>query len=195
MLIKMSISGLQQLREYLYSLPDGPIMDATQVEEMLANCWDDPSGDTRGGMACDKLRGRMESVEWNRPLLTFKIERHGGTVLGSVYAELQWWTIDVDRETATLGVGSRRVVGQKQPLLKVGPIAKELAELIFHGKQDPRLHWKDGNEVRVLIGRVIPDGSPKQTVAGRRKRFWRALDAEVLLHGWKRCHSIVQKEG
>ena len=52
-------------------------------------------------MAGHKLIGRMENVEWHPPILTFLIERHGGTVLGSARAELQRWTVDLDRRTAT----------------------------------------------------------------------------------------------
>ena len=58
-----------------------------KLERLLSEVWDDLGG-SDCGMAGHKLIGRMEHVEWNPPVLTFTIERHGGTVLGSTRAEL-----------------------------------------------------------------------------------------------------------
>ena len=46
----------------------------------------------------------------------------------------------------------------------------------------------DGHVV-VSIGKIIPVGGPKQTVAGRRKRFRTALDAILKANGWERARA------
>ena len=91
---------MDELRNYLNTLEPGPVEETTHLERLLAEVWDDLGGDN-GGMAGHKLIRRMERVEWHRPILTFLIERHGGTVLGSTRAELQRWSVDLDRGTAT----------------------------------------------------------------------------------------------
>lgn len=62
-------------------LAPGPISDTTELERLLAAYWDELNGDD-GGMEGYKLLGRMEAVVW-KPILSFRIERHGGTVIGS----------------------------------------------------------------------------------------------------------------
>ena len=91
---------MDDLRIYVKNLDAGHVEETTQLELLLAEVWDDLGGDS-GGIAGHKLIRRMEHVEWHPPLLTFVIERHGGTVLGSIRAEVQRWTVDLDRQTAT----------------------------------------------------------------------------------------------
>jgi hypothetical protein len=42
----------------------------------------------------------MEDLEWNPPMLSFIIERHGAMVLGSTRAENQRWEIDMNKMEA-----------------------------------------------------------------------------------------------
>ena len=83
---------MDQLCNYLERIPLGEIKNTTELEKALAGCWDDFTGDS-GGMTPSKLHDRMEEVFWEPPILDFVIERHGGTVMGSTRAELQYWTI------------------------------------------------------------------------------------------------------
>lgn len=55
-----------------------------------------------------KLIGRMESVTWTPPILTFRIERHSGTVNGSVYAEMQCWDVDCEQMSANYNLSIPR---------------------------------------------------------------------------------------
>ena len=82
---------IYELREVL-AVPPPP---AREIEAHLAPVWDALAGDD-GGMTSRKLHGRMEVVLWNPPRLTFYIERHGATVLGSSRAEVQEWTVDLE---------------------------------------------------------------------------------------------------
>jgi hypothetical protein len=65
-------------------------------------------------------------------------------------------------------------------------IADELAQKIIRGAKDPNLDWKTPGLVRILIAQVIPaNGFAQQTVAGRRRRFRAALEAQLQRHGWR----------
>jgi hypothetical protein len=71
---------MQQLLKYLRSIQIGTIGDATELASRLAACWDEFDGADAEGMDPDKLHGRMEDISWHPPVLSFTIERHGGTV-------------------------------------------------------------------------------------------------------------------
>jgi hypothetical protein len=90
---------MNSLVTYLATIPPGPVPDLGDLERLLTDCWHEFTGDD-GGMAGQKLLGRMEEVVWEPPILTFKIERHGGTVLGSSRATPQEWRLDLDKKTA-----------------------------------------------------------------------------------------------
>jgi hypothetical protein len=178
--------NVTELQRVMSTTQPGDIADTTRIEELLASCWNELQGGD-GGMAGFKRNGRVEDVKWNPPILGFTIERHGGTVMGSGYAELQSWIVDLESGTATLENDRRKrwLGGPRNSPLKVGPLAAEIAELIKGGKQDPRLKWKSPDEVRVLIGEVIPDDCPNQTLVGRRMRFKRALQESLRENGWE----------
>ena len=176
---------LNRLIGFLETIPQGPITDTTELEPLLAACWPELHGD-HSGMEGRKLLGRMEDVAWNPPLLSFTIERHGGTVQGSTRAELQRWTVDVDHGTATCKSGGLRQLHRRQPSLDVDAVAVEIAALIVDRQQDDRLRWDGDGLVRVLIGKVIPSGSAvKQTLEGRRRRLRAALQVILAAKGWK----------
>src|SRR4051794_5739582 len=93
---------IDKLQTYLSGLAPGPITDAAELEGLLEPCWHAFVGSDNGGMEGRKLLGRMEDGAWDPPLLTFTVERHGATVLGSTRAELQKWTVDLEKRTASL---------------------------------------------------------------------------------------------
>jgi hypothetical protein len=181
----MAQKGFAELQNLMSTVPPGNVANTADVEELLASCWELFEGDD-GGLAGYKLKGRMEEVKWNPPILSFVIERHGGTVLGSGYAELQSWTVDINAGRATLADHHRQrwLHGPRNSPLKVGPIAAEITELIKNRKADPRLKWKSSDEARVQIGEVIPNDCPKQTLVGKRRRFKKALQESLQPHGW-----------
>jgi len=149
---------MERLITYLEQTPEGEITDTAELEELLAGCWDEFSGDY-GGMDPHKLRGRMEDVLWRPPIIEFVIERHGGTVMGSSRAELQHWTVDVEHKKVKLYKELYRQISPRAAPLDVNPIADELVSLIISGSKDERLKWSAAGHVRVLTGRILPAGS------------------------------------
>jgi hypothetical protein len=193
-------NALDQLVRYLAGTPAGRVISPREVESLLAACWDEfhRDGDD-GGMFGYKLLGRTEEMTWNSPELHFQIERHGGTVAGSVYAEIQYWTVDLTKLSACLApVADRRLVGKQQLRVDVEPIAEEITARILAGDPDERLKWDGNRKVRILIGRVFPGKSAaQQTLTGRRKRLMNAIDARLRHSKWQKIelHTFQKEEG
>ncbi len=178
------MSGVDRLREYLATVPPGTIPSTTDLERLLAACWDEFTGDY-GGMEGYKLLGRMEDVTWKPPILSFTVERHGRTVAGSTRADLQSWTVNVEKLTIFCEPLSHRQVRPMQTRLKVEPLVEEIVRLVVAKQLDDRLQWHDDGSVKVLVGKIIPeDSAVKQTLAGRRKRFREKLTERLEAEGW-----------
>lgn len=179
------IPAIESIRQHCGSLPPGPVADVPTIERLLAAVWNELSGDD-GGMGAYKLTNRMEKPIWNPPILTFRIERHGAASLGSSRAEVQEWTVDLERLTASVKVAGRRQIGPLQPKSDVKSIAADLCSAILTGKQDDRLKWDGTSWVRVLMGKVLPERSAvKATLAERRKRLRNELTRLLAPEGWK----------
>lgn len=176
-----------KLLEYMKTLPAGPITKSFEVEKLLSECWVEFNNSGiggAGGMKGYKLHGRMEEVKWNPTnILTFVIERHGGTVAGSTRAELQKWTLDLEKKTADYSSGYRQLY-PTAPRLKIKPIVEEITKLILNRQEDPRLIWNKDGSVRIYLERIISSGGFERTVSDRRKRF-KAGVSEILINaGW-----------
>jgi hypothetical protein len=166
------------------NLEPGPIEETTHHERLLSEVWDDLGGD-EGGMTGQKLVGRMKHIEWHPPVLSFSIERHGGTVLGSTRAEVQQWCVDIDRQIASCESTGHRQLSPMARRVDVDSIAEQIAGRIANGEADDRLSWLGDGPVRVEVGKIFPDGSGyKQTFQGRRKRLREALLARLGTMGW-----------
>jgi hypothetical protein len=176
--------GMVEFEEYLKRLPSGPIEDVSELVNHLEACWDLFSGSESEGMAAAKL-DRMEQVHWKAPCLTFVIERHGGTVLGSTRGELHSWYVDVDRRTAECTSSGYRQLEERDKRFNAELPAAEIAELVLSGSNSPRLKWSsDRGSVTVLVGDFIT-GKYKQTTVGRRSRFREALAQRLQSMGWE----------
>jgi hypothetical protein len=176
---------LSELRGYLVALPSGPVEDLDTLKTVLAHAWDSLDGSQEQAMESRKLE-RVEKPRWNPPLLSFDIERHGGTAMGSTRGTIQQWEVNVDTGSASWTNATHRQLEPMAPRLNVGPLVAEVANLIVTGADDPRLRWApNGQLVTIIIGAVIPDGGPMQTVRGRRQRFREALVAKLAPMGWR----------
>jgi hypothetical protein len=184
-----------QLQRHCATLPPGPVADVPTLERLLAAAWDAlPSDDD--SMAGYKLLNRMEAVAWNSPILSFKIERHGGTVMGSSRAKIDEWTVNLERLTTKVETVGRRQVRPPRPRFDAKPIAQELAKAILTGQSNDRLQWDNEFKVRVLIGKILPEGSAvKQTLTACRKRLREALTRLLATARWKMLKpNVYEKE-
>ena len=178
------MSKLQNLRNLLSQLPSGPLIEVGRIERLLFESWNELAGNDSGGMEAYKLLNRTENMNWKPPVLEFQIERHGSTAMGSVYAGVQTWSVDVQKAVAQLGNREKRcLIGKRAKGLKAGPIAADIEALIVARKEDPRLKWLSETCVRIDISKVIPTTN-KQTTSSRRKRFKKALDERLEVAGW-----------
>jgi hypothetical protein len=174
------------LRKHLFALVHGEIAETVRVTALLAGCWHKFGGAESQRMHAGKL-GRMEDVRWEPPVLSFRIERHGAMGMGSTRAELQDWRVDLDRKTAQCesNRGYRQALPRAE-VVRIEPIARELADSIIAGSSDQRLKWQGGDTVRVLMAKVFPYNSGYiQTVTGRRKRLRAALEPMLAGSGWR----------
>jgi len=129
---------IDKLQQFLATIPPGSITDTTELARLLADAWNQFTGDG-GGMEGRKLLGRMEDVAWNPPLLTFIIERHGGTVMGSTRATLQEWTVDVENMTVACLEARTRQLRPMQSRLDLGSVVQEIVAQVVNHQQDRRL--------------------------------------------------------
>ncbi len=186
----MSDNNCLAFKQLMSKIPEGKIEDQAvsgEIETALYGVWHLLDTGQVGGMRPGKLLGRLERIEWQPPILTFVVERHGATVMGSVYAELQNWQVNVVECTATLGEGKKRLVGARQPPLKVEPLVMKIVELIAMCQEDDRLKWAKGKQrVQIQIGKIIPDDAAQQTLQGRRRRFSKLLEETLAEMGWKK---------
>ena len=177
---------MDDLFEHLELINAGPISDSSELGSLLSGCWEKFDGSNAESMKGDKLSGRMKNVRWEPPILTFDIDRHGGTVMGSSRAEVHGWEVDTHKQTAICGKINHRQCRPMAPRLNVVQLAEEIAGLIVERKNDEQLRWNDDGSVRVLIGKVLPEGSAvKATLAGRRKRFREAMKQYLEEKNWR----------
>jgi len=182
---------MQDLINYLDTLPPGPVKDAQVLSTLLAPCWHLFHGSSDESTFGGKLVGRIEDVRWMTPILSFIIERHGGTVNGSSRADLHTWIVNIDQSTARCDKGRFRQLEKMDSRLDVKPLAQNIAQLISELKEDSYLKWRKDGTVQVNIGKVIPDTRPQQTLIGRRKRFRNELSKILALVGWNQIRANV----
>src|SRR6266550_744938 len=86
-------ANLHRLRETLAGIPPGLLVgdNAALVESLLIAAWDEIKGTSAENTAAYKLIGRIESLEWQPPNLTFTL----ATVLGSTRERLHHWQVDI----------------------------------------------------------------------------------------------------
>lgn len=179
---------MKSLQDLLSTMPPGHLSDDDCLRTLaeLSQCWESIPGSDVKSTTADKLR-RAEEVCWTPPILSFTLERHGGTVLGSSRASLHCWEVDTAQPEARIVNTSVRQLSPKVQVMDIEKIANEIATLILNGTgDDPRVTWlEDRQRVQVNIGEVIPQTNP-QTTQGRRKRFRAILESLMSEANWTR---------
>jgi hypothetical protein len=175
---------LTELRTYLESLPRGAVQVSDELVDLLGNCWEQFEGHDAERMDDSKLE-RMEEVQWDAPVMSFTIERHGGTVMGSSRADLHRWVVNLDEMTACCIDDGYRQIIPRQPPLKIEPIVDGLVQQILSHQEGDGIRWNKDGSVRVVLSKVLPDSSGyKRTLEGRRKRLAKALVERLAANGW-----------
>ena len=131
---------------------------------------------------------RVENLEWKAPILTFEIERHGATVMGSGRGDIQAWSIDFENRAAQHRITGRRQLRPMAKGLKVEPIVEQVCDKIKNGVtagHSEGIQWQSEDKVKVKPASFIPNDGPNQTIAGRRKRFRAAISVAMTGMGWK----------
>src|SRR5579862_4489195 len=103
-------------------------------------------------MAGHKIAGRAHGFNWNSPILTFEIERHGGTANGSTRAERQMWAIDVEKRIARPTIVGHCQITPRASSLKTEPVVNHFVDLICRRLTPPpgwNVTWISNDEVRV----------------------------------------------
>ncbi len=177
--------GLVALKAALMTMPNGPVQDPLRIEQVLIACWDELRGSSENRTCADKLARRTESMQWEYPWLTFKIERHGATMMGSTRANMNNWRVNVQTGEAQCTEGKRRQIKPMDARLNVMPLAEEMARAIRLGLEAFELKWINTERVKVLTYLLI-EGNNAQTIAGRCKRFYKCLDELLQGSGWVR---------
>jgi hypothetical protein len=190
----MSASSVQPLRDALQKTSRGAITEqAGHIIGLLADCWSEIAGAHVTSMTASKL-DRAEKLSWSPPILSFTVERHGATVLGSTRAELQEWEVDLDLAIARHIGGRHRQLVPAAPRLDVNPIATRVCDVVQQGPASEcdlvkagTVTWLADREVVIKHGDLIPNTGfeYRQTLAGRRARLRRELTDRMTALGWQ----------
>jgi hypothetical protein len=175
---------MKSLIAFLKSMPPGAITDSTNLQKILGKCWLEFAGCDSEGMHADRL-ALMQEVQWSPPLLKFTLRLFGGSVKGSLRAEVQRWIVDVEKKTAGADCSAYPQPVEKSPPFYVNPVADELAQSIIQGDQNRWLMWSANGNVQILHGRILHGGNQK-TLEGRLRRLNKALELRLTPKGWKR---------
>jgi len=178
------LDPMSVLRTFLDAQGAGPVADGEGLIARLVPVWPDLEGADDQAMEPRKLR-RMENPEWRPPVLTFAVERHGGTVLGSARADRQTWTVNLDSATALPATSGYRQLRQRAAPLRVEPLVAEVVRLVGNSLDHKWLKWSADHEtVSIAVGQIIPAGGPKQTLDSQRRRFGAKLQSAMAEAGW-----------
>lgn len=111
--------------------------------------------------------------------VNFSIERHGRTTMGSPYADVDDWVVDLAAKTAWIAGTTPRLIGKRSQPIDVAAVVTTILDALKNEDATIVDRTKDGR-LRIKIKAVIPDGG-KETTQGRKKRIRKALN-EALAH-------------
>lgn len=187
--------SIQELARLLNAVPAGtiPVNMIDKVFKLVEGDWDEFYGYDETSMSAWKLlrdRG-PEDVIWSPPCLSFTIDRHGGTVLGSPRAEKQRWRLNLETKTADHFQDGFRQLRPNAPRLDVTLVATDVCNAVQNGPScasrfvsDGVLTWRSHEELIVRHGMLI-DGEYQRTISDRRKRFCADLKAKMEAIDWE----------
>lgn len=177
---------MQELRNFLASLPPGSIAAPSHLERILASSCLDFEYSNQENMKAGELKNReIEEVEWKPPTLSFTIQRYRVTLLGSATSERQRWEVNVvTKEALCYKAGSGRA-NPSQPPPNVEPIVEEVVRLIKNHQKTEWLKWQNDGSVHVVMGKVFPVSTNlNKHLRRQRERFWAKIEESLTTAGW-----------
>jgi hypothetical protein len=155
-----------------------------ELLRMLREQWEDLTiiGDDHS-IALYKLTDeRIENLHVdNDGCINFSIERHGRTTMGSPYADVHHWVVDLAAKTAWIAGTTPRLIGKRSQPIDVAAVVTTILDALKNEDATIVDRTKDGR-LRIKIKAVTPDGG-KETTQGRRKRIWVALNEALAREG------------
>jgi hypothetical protein len=125
--------------------------------------------------------------------INFSIERHGRTTMGSPYADVHQWVVDLTAKTACITGTTPRLIGKRSQPINATAVVTTILDALKNEDATIVDRTKDGRR-RIKIEAVIPDGV-KETTQKRKKAIRKALN-EALAHEGRSVNSrwIVEDE-
>ena len=124
---------------------------------------------------------RIENLHVADGSINFSIERHGRAAMGSPYADVDHWVVDLAAKTACIAGTTPRLIGKRSQPIDVKAVVTTILDALKNEDATIVDRTKDGR-LRIKIEAVIPDGG-KETTQGRRKRIWVALNEALAPEG------------
>ena len=125
--------------------------------------------------------------------INFSIERHGRTTMGSPYADVYHWVVDLAARTACVAGTTPRLIGKRSQPIDVAAVVTTILNALKNEDATIVDRTKDGRR-RIKIEAVIPDGV-KETTQKRRNAIRKAVN-EALAHEGRSVNSrwIVEEQ-
>jgi len=181
------MTNVNELFNLLHDHTSGPLdLDSKFGETVLSGLvavWPSLDGSNAQSTTPEKL-GRLERLTWETPLLKFRLERHGGTVMGSSRAAIHSWDVDLRTGTAYIMTTTHIQKEPRSKVLDVNHLAQKITSTILDGAKHPALIWGDTDLVVTIKLEVLIPQTAKQTTVARRKRFRDAIVPMMTKSGW-----------
>jgi len=172
------------------------MMSREELQALIHQQWDGLTiiGDDHS-IALYKLTDeRIENLHVDdNGCINFSIERHGRTTMGSPYADVHHWVVDLAARTACVAGTTPRLIGKRSQPIDVAAVVTTILDALKNENVTIVDRTKDGR-LRIKIEAVIPVGV-KETIQKRRKAIRVALN-EALAHEGRSVNSrwIVEDE-
>jgi hypothetical protein len=159
-------------------------MTREELLNQLVTIWDSCAliGDDQSTFLYKLANREVEGLRVVDNRIHFTLERHGGFVLGSSFADLHHWVVDPETMTKWIEGHSKRRLAPTSSKIDIAELVSRISLAIEQRDPDVVAELSDG-ALQVKIAQLIPDSGPRQTVADRRKRARNALAVEIANRG------------
>ena len=182
----MTKSASESLKLFLGAQRRGPLSSSSELIGLVASAWRSFYGSNATSMCASKIEvNRVTNFEWDPPILSFEIVRHGSAVLGGKYGDVYRWQLDIERNIATFGLMGKKRVEPLAPSLDVKPLVTKIVSAVRNNERITGVDLKQDGTVVVSAEHFVPSvGVVKETLQKQRKRFRAELHDQMSKIGW-----------